>query len=335
MNTINIAVIGAGHLGKNHVRICNSLSGCKLVAVVDNNPAKAEEFGKQYNVPYYTEYPRILDKVSAVSIVTPTSTHYRIAYDCIKRGIHTFVEKPITQTVKEGKELVALAKKYKVILQVGHIERFNPAFTAVSNDIKQPRFIESHRLSPLSFRSIDIDVVRDLMIHDIDIVLSLVNEKHPKVSATGVPVLTKQADIANARLVFPDGCVANLTASRISDKSMRKIRIFSRDTYASIDFLNHSAQVYRKSPDVPSPEKLLKNIDLSAIKDYQSMMRDKFLEVKEPEIKKVDQLETELTSFINSIQNNKRPVVSGEDGLAALIVAEEIIHQIKKSAKIK
>lgn len=333
MSLINIAVIGAGHLGKNHIRICNSLPGCKLVAVVDNNPAKAEEFGKQYNIPYYTDYCKILDKVSAVSVVTPTLTHYKIAYDCIKRGIHTFVEKPITQTVNEGRKLVALAKKHKVILQVGHIERFNPALTTVAEDIKQPRFIESHRLAPLSFRSTDIDVVRDLMIHDIDIVLSLIGNKHPKVSATGVAVLTKQIDIANARLAFPNGCVANLTASRISDKSMRKIRIFSKDTYASIDFLNHSAQVYRKSPNLPSPEKLLKNIDLNAIKDYQSMMREKFLEVKEPEIKKVDQLESELTSFIDSIQNNKGPVVSGEDGLAALTVAEEIIHQIKNSVK--
>ncbi|MBI4835371.1 MAG: Gfo/Idh/MocA family oxidoreductase [Planctomycetes bacterium] len=325
-----LAVIGVGHLGKHHARICRSLAGTRLAAVVDTNPKTAREKGLELNVPYYTDYKKLFGAISATVIATPTITHYKIAKDFITRGIHVFIEKPITTTINQAKSLIKLAKQYRVKLQVGHIERFNPALKAVREDITSPRFIESHRLSPLSFRSLDIDVVRDLMIHDIDIVCSLNNQKPVKIFATGVPVFSRKVDIANARLVFPNGCVANLTASRVSDKSMRKMRIFSKDAYASIDFASKNAQVYRKSPQAPSPKKILQNIDLNAIKDYQSLMLQKFLEIKNPVIEKTDQIESELGAFIGSIQEGRPVVVTGEDGLRALETAELIIKQINK-----
>lgn len=214
-------------------------------------------------------------------------------------------------------------------MQVGHIERFNPALEAVKKYILKPRFIESHRLAPLSFRSLDINVILDLMLHDIDIILSLVGTRPKEIYATGVRVFSERLDIANARLVF-NGCVANLTASRVSDKAMRKMRIFSDNSYVSIDFLNHTARVYRKKSRAPDPAHLAVDFNLTKVKDYRKLMLEKFLEVYEPRIKPMDQLEQELSTFIKCIRKKCRPPVSGEDGFRALQVVHQIINRINK-----
>lgn len=332
MRPIKMAVVGLGHMGKQHVRICHHLKGCNLVGVVDTNAVQARKIGRQYRVPYYLNHQEMLDRVEAVSLATPTISHYPIARDMLSRRIHTFIEKPLAATIDEGKELIGLARRRQALVQVGHIERFNPALEAVREYIQKPRFIESHRLSPLSFRSLDIDVILDLMIHDVDIVLSLLRTKPKEIYATGVNVFSKRLDIANARLVFPGGCVANLTASRVSDKSMRKMRIFSDKSYVSIDFLTRTAKVYRKRPGAPVPERLTSYFKPTEIKDYAKLMLEKFLEVHEPKIKPVDQLEQELASFIQCIRGKCRPLVSGKDGFDTLKVTHQIVNQIRSSA---
>ena len=329
---INVAVIGVGHLGKNHARIFKLLKGLNLVGIVDVDQVRAKQIASEYQTRYYFNHKSLLrdlgSELDAVSIVTPTMAHYRIAKDFIGRGIHTFIEKPITDRVPDAKKLVALARRQKTVLQVGHIERFNPALVAVQPYIRNPRFIECHRLAPFSFRSIDIDVILDLMIHDIDIILSLVKSPLKKIDATGVNIFSTKKDLAHVRLLFKNNCVANITASRVSAKSMRKLRVFSPEAYISVDYLDKTVQVYRKAPDLPAPEKLLSTFDPARIKDFKKMMLRKFLRIEKPKIYAGDQLQQELTSFVTCLRRRQKPVVSGEDGLKALEVAQQIIKQI-------
>lgn len=302
MNKLRVGVVGVGHLGSIHAQIYQEIEKCSLVAVCDIDKTRHNQISGALNAPAYSDYKQLLDKVDAVSICVPTNLHYEIAHDFLKHNIHTLVEKPFTTNLKEADALIKQAKKNKLILQVGHIERFNSAFAATQKLIKEPRFIECHRLSPFPNRSLDVGVVLDIMIHDIDIILGLVPAKIRKIESVGVNVLTPFEDIANARITFKNGCVANLTASRVSDEVMRRIRIFQEDTYISLDYKEAKASIYKKSGSTISKEDL--------------------------PIEKEQPLQKELASFIECVMENKPPLVSGEVARQALAVALEIQNQI-------
>ncbi|MFH0889392.1 MAG: Gfo/Idh/MocA family oxidoreductase [Planctomycetota bacterium] len=326
MSNIKVAVIGVGHLGKNHAKFFSQFKDVTLAGVVDSNTVQSQEIARLYHTKAYTDYKPLLKEIDAVSIATPTSVHYQIAKETISRGIHTFIEKPISTTLSQANKLVSLAQKHKVVLQVGHIERFNPAFVDAKDYIQNPRFIECHRLSSFSFRSVDIDVILDLMIHDVDIVLSIVKSPIKRIDAIGVKVISDKIDLANVRILFESGCVVNLTASRASDKAMRKMRIFTDKNYVSIDFAEKTACVYQKKgtlsslgqkPAFPSPF------------NPKEFMLEKFIQVNNLAISSYDQLEKELLAFIEAIQHTKKPLVSGEDGRNALAVCHRILTRLQ------
>jgi len=300
-------VVGVGHLGSIHAQIYKKLQNCSLVGVCDADEARAKQVSDDLGILGFTDYRQLLDKVEALSIAVPTRLHYQIAEEFLRHNIHVLVEKPFTATLKEADSLIKTAQKNKLILQVGHIERFNSAFSATKEIIRNPRFIECHRLSPFPQRSLDIGAVLDLMIHDIDIILGLVNAPLKKIEAVGVSVLTKFEDIANARITFGDGCVANLTASRVSDEWLRKIRIFQKDTYISLDYREAKACVYRKKGSKITKEDL--------------------------PIEKEQPLKKELESFLDCILQNKEPLVCGRVAREALAVALKIQSQIWRKNK--
>lgn len=291
-----------GHLGSIHAKIYKEIPNCELVGVCDTNPQQLNRISTDLGVTGYNDYKELFGKVDAVSIAVPTVLHHQVATEFLKAGIHTLVEKPFTLTLKEADGLIKSADRNKLILQVGHIERFNSAFAATLKIIKLPKFIECHRLSTFPNRSLDVGAVLDIMIHDIDIVLGLVNSPLKRIDSVGINVLTKFEDIANARLTFKNGCVANLTASRVSDETMRKIRIFQEDTYISLDYKNAQACVYRK-------------IGLEITKE------DLPIEKEQP-------LQKELESFIACVTNRTAPLVSGAVARGALEVALKIQKQI-------
>lgn len=304
MQNLKCAVIGTGYLGKFHAEKYATLPECELVAVIDINPQTAQTIAEQHGAQALTDYSALLGKVDAVSIVVPTTLHYQVAKDFLNAGSHVLIEKPITTTVEQADELIAIAKEKNLILQVGHLERFNPAVLALDKDEK-PLFIESHRLSPFNPRANDVSVVLDLMIHDIDIILALVDSKVVKIDASGTPVLTKGTDIANARLTFENGCVANVTASRISMKLERKMRLFRPSSYASVDFQNRILQKYRTGekemfPNVPE------------------------ILSEEATFETSDALMAEIQQFVECIQTGKQPLVTGEAARLALATAIEI-----------
>jgi predicted dehydrogenase len=307
MSDVKVAVIGVGHLGSIHAKIYKEIPNCFLAAVCDTDKSRLDEVSQSLNVPGYMDYRELFGKVDAVSVATPTKSHFHIAADFLRHNIHALVEKPFTPTLKEADNLIKIARKNKLILQVGHIERFNSAFSATQKLIKEPKFIESHRLSPFPNRSLDVGVVLDLMIHDIDIVLGLVNSPIKKVESVGVQVLTQMEDIANARLTFKNGCIANLTASRVSDEWMRKIRIFQQDTYISLDYKEAKASVYKKLGPQITKEDL--------------------------PIEKEQPLQKELQSFIDCVISHKEPLVSGPVARQALKIALEIQKQIWKKKR--
>jgi predicted dehydrogenase len=302
MHKLRVAVVGVGHLGSLHARLYKEIENCSLVAVCDTDKTRLNEVSGALNVGGYSNYQGLFDKVEAVSIAVPTKLHHKIALEFLKHNIHTLVEKPFTTALEEADSLIKIARENNLILQVGHIERFNSAFSATLKLIKKPKFIECHRLSPFPHRSLDVGAVLDIMIHDIDIVLGLVSSKIKKIEAVGVNVLTPFEDIANARIAFQNGCVANLTASRVSEEWMRKIRIFQEDTYISLDYKDAKASVYKKSG-----LKITK-VDLP--------------------IEKEQPLQKELQSFLDCVINHKEPLVSGQVARDALAVALEIQNQI-------
>ena len=305
MPQIRIGVVGTGYLGSLHAKIYKQIENCSLVAICDTDKTRLGQISSALNVAGYTDYRELLDKVDAVSIATPTKLHYPIAYDFLKAKVHSLIEKPFTTNLKEADALIKKAKINKLILQIGHIERFNSAFSATQKIIKNPKFIECHRLSPFPNRSLDVGVVLDIMIHDIDIVLGLVPSQIKKIESIGVNVLTPFEDIANARLTFKNGCVANLTASRVSDEIMRKIRIFQPDTYISLDYKEAQACVYKKEGS-------------------RIIKEDLPIEKEQP-------LQKELESFLRCIIEHKEPLVSGPVAREALRVALEIQNQIWQS----
>ncbi|MBI5806749.1 Gfo/Idh/MocA family oxidoreductase [candidate division TA06 bacterium] len=313
MAKLKIGVIGVGSLGQHHARVCAELTNAELAGVADLNETRGREIAGRHQVPFFADHRELLKQVDAVSIVVPTTMHHQVARDSLEAGKHVLVEKPITATVEQAEELLKLAGSNNLKLQVGHIERFNPALLAASPHIHDPKFIECLRISPFGGRNTDVPVVLDLMIHDIDIVLSLVNSELERVSAIGCSLVSGREDIANARLEFKNGCVANLTASRISGKKERKMRFFQKDSYVAVDFLNHGVRVHKLKGDP------------GGVSDLSQVM-----ELIEPEIDQVEQLKAELGSFADCIINDTIPLVSGRDGLRALQVAEEIMEEIEK-----
>jgi len=302
MSKLKVTVVGVGHLGSIHAKIYRDIPDCELIGVCDIDKARLDEVAASLGVPAYLDYRELFSKVNAVSVAVPTKFHQQVAFDFLRHGVHTLVEKPFTLNLKEADSLIREAAKMKLILQVGHIERFNSAFSATRKLINHPKFIECHRLSTFPNRSLDVGAVLDIMIHDIDIVLGLVPSKINKIEAVGVNVLTQFEDIANSRITFKNGCVANLTASRVSDEVMRKIRIFQEDTYISLDYKDARASVYKKTG------KQISKVDLP--------------------IEKEQPLQKELLSFVECVSKNQEPLVSGKTAREALAVALEIQKKI-------
>ncbi|MCX7918831.1 MAG: Gfo/Idh/MocA family oxidoreductase [bacterium] len=315
MKKIKVAVIGVGHLGQHHARIYSELPGTELVGVADINLLQATTIANQYKTLAFPNHQELLKQVKfdAASIVVPTSAHYSVTRDLLIAGIHCLVEKPITASLEEATELVRIANREKLILQVGHVERFNVAVRELAKVLRLPRFIESHRLSPFDARVRDVGVVLDLMIHDLDIILAVVKSPVVAIEAVGVPVLTNHEDIANAHIHFANGCIANVTASRVSAEKMRKLRIFQKNAYFSLDYATPELKIYRKVVKHGKPIILLRKVSI---------------EKKEP-------LRLELESFISCVRAGKPPIVSGEHGRDALELALEITRLIHAKPPIK
>lgn len=308
MKKINIGIIGIGHLGSRHLKVCHGLRNKVTIAgICDIKRERTQKLARHYKVTLFTDYKDLLGKVEAVYICTPTVTHFEIAKFFLKNNIHTFVEKPIAISVKEADELITLAKRKKLKLQVGHVERFNAAFQSLKYFAKHPRFIECHRLNHFPNRSLDIGVVMDLMIHDIDIILGLVPFPIKDVEAVGVKVLTPFEDISNARITFKNGCVCNLTASRVSEEVVRKIRIFQKDTYISLNYVKQEAFIFKRHE--------------------QAILKHAL------PIEKEEPLKQELEHFIDCIRDDQKPLVSGVEGKEALKVALEITKKVWKTQK--
>jgi predicted dehydrogenase len=322
---MRIALLGAGHLGKIHLKCIQATPCWELAGFYDPDDRNAESAIAQYGAKRYKSLAKLLAEVDAVDIVTPTTFHYALAAKAIKAGKHTFIEKPVTQTVEEGKKLISLTLKHGVKVQVGHVERFNPAFTALGEMQLNPMFIEGHRLAAFQPRGTEVSVILDLMIHDLDLILHLVKSPVKKVSASGVAVMSNTPDIANARIEFANGCVANLTASRISLKQMRKMRLFQPDHYLSLDFLEKNAQIVRlfatDAPDLPDTENLM---------EFDTQAGKKWLQLSMPDTAPVNAIQRELETFHDAIVTNKPPVVTLEDGFNALKLAHQILKEIDK-----
>ena len=322
---LKIGLLGAGHLGKIHLK-CIQLAAetYELAGFYDPDDDAARQAEEQSGARRWARLDELLDAVDVVDIVTPTTTHFEVASRAIKKGKHIFIEKPLANTLGEAGRLLELCREYGVKAQVGHVERFNPALLALNNMPLAPMFIEAHRLAVFNPRGTDVSVILDLMIHDLDIVLSLVRSKVKFVSASGVPVVSDTADICNARIEFENGCVANLTASRISLKQMRKLRLFQKDAYISLDFLDKEAQVVRlfdKESDSPSTDNLL---------ELETPHGKKYIHLSMPQIEPANAIKMELEAFAESILQDKRPVVSIEDGYAALELAHQIIDEMEQ-----
>jgi predicted dehydrogenase len=311
MSKLKVGVIGVGSLGQHHARVYSEIKDVELIGVADSDPQRTEEIAAKNKTKAFADYRELLKATQAVSVVVPTSLHHEVAKEAINAGNHLLLEKPITSKIEEAEELVKLAEEKAVKLQVGHIERFNPAIRAAAEHISDPKFIECTRIAPFVSRGTDVPVVLDLMIHDIDIILSFVRSPLKNVSAIGFNLVSEKEDIANARLEFANGCVANVTASRISAKKERKIRFFQRNAYINVDYMKPEARVYKLKGN---PKGML---DLAKMVDYQELKIDK-----------VEPLKAELSDFVNCVLKDSQPLVTGQDGLMALKVAEEILAGI-------
>lgn len=319
---LKVGVLGAGHLGKIHLRLLNQSDKYKLVGFYDPDEINAKKVAAEFGYSYFENINNLIDAVDVVDIVTPTLSHFDCAKKAIEKGRHIFIEKPITNTLEEAEELLQLSEKHAVKGQVGHVERFNPAFLAVKDKIENPMFIETHRLAEFNPRGTDVPVVLDLMIHDIDAILSVVPSEVEKINASGVSVISKSPDIANARIEFKNGCVANLTSSRISLKNMRKSRFFQRDAYISVDFLEKKVEVVKMkdAPENPGDfDMILQNAEGEKKQIY----------FENPEIDVNNAILDELETFADAINNNTTPIVSLEQGTNALRVALQIIDSFK------
>ena len=320
---LKIGVLGAGHLGKIHLRLLQQSEKFELVGFYDENHTNGAKIAAEFGYKQFDTIAKLIHAVDVIDIVTPTLSHYKCAKVSIKSGKHVFIEKPISNTVGEAEEMISLAKEFKVKGQVGHVERFNPAFIATKNLIENPMFIETHRLAEFNPRGTDVPVVLDLMIHDIDAILSVVKSDVTAIHASGVSVISDSPDIANARIEFKNGCVANLTASRISLKNMRKSRFFQKDAYISVDFLEKKCEVVKMkdAPQVPGDFDMI-------LQNAEGVKKQIYFE--NPDVALNNAILDELESFADAINNNDRPVVNLEDGTAALRVAYQIIDAMKR-----
>jgi predicted dehydrogenase len=321
---IKIGVVGVGHLGSLHAKMLSEIQEVEFKGVFDINGEKARSIATEFGVKPYQTYSDLLGDVDAVSIATPTSTHCEVASTALVRKVHAFIEKPLTETVEEADRLVQLAIENGLKVQVGHIERFNPALLALEKYNLDPMFVESHRLAQFNPRGSDVAVVLDLMIHDIDIILTLVRSPVESIDANGVAVVSESVDIANARIKFKNGCVANVTASRISQRKMRKMRLFQRNAYISIDFSEGTAEVFRlvdAADSFGNATMLLGQIDAG--------MQKRNIVYEQPEIKPVNALKYELEHFVRAVRTGEQPIITAEDGRRALQVAQQIMARIQ------
>lgn len=307
MSRIKVGVVGVGHLGAIHTRIYSQLPEAELIGVYDTDPARAQEVAQAHKTKAFPTLRGLLAQVQAVSIAVPTMAHHKIARICLQAGAHVLVEKPLTRTLPQANSLLKIARGHRRVLQVGHVERFNSAFQGIAQILKNPKFIECHRLGPFTRRGTDVGVVLDLMIHDIDIILWLIKSPVKKIEAVGVSILSGSEDIANARITFASGTVANLTASRVTPETLRKIRLFQDDTYISVDYAAQAAKVFQKQGEAITQQDLP-------------------IEREEP-------LKRELSAFLTAVREEAKPVVSGDDGREALRVALQITRQIHRNMK--
>lgn len=315
---LRVGVLGAGHLGKIHLRLLQQSEKYELVGFYDPNLENADKVAQEFGYKKFDSISQLIEQVDVVDIVTPTLSHYQCAKQAILAGKHIFLEKPIANTLEEAEEIITLSKQYGIKGQVGHVERFNPAFKAVKDKINNPMFIETHRLAEFNPRGTDVPVVLDLMIHDIDAILSVVQSEVIQINASGVAVISDSPDIANARLLFKNGCVANITASRISMKNMRKSRFFQRDAYISVDYLEKAVEVVRmkNAPEVPGDYDMI-------LQNAEGVRKQIYFEI--PEVVPNNAILEELETFADAITQNTTPVVTLEDGTKALKVAYQII----------
>ncbi len=321
---LKIGVLGAGHLGKIHIRLIKELSSqFELVGFFDPSDANAQAVIEQFEIKRFFSMEELIDAVDCVDIVTPTIAHYECASLALRKTKHVFIEKPVTETIEEAKSLMLLAEEAGVKVQVGHVERFNPAFIAAKEYLDRPMFIETHRLAQFNPRGTDVPVVLDLMIHDLDSILSVVKSGVKRVSASGVAVVSDTPDITNARIEFDNGCVANLTASRISLKNMRKSRFFQKDAYISVDYLEKELEVVQMEEIQGDPGPFDLIFDMGNDKPVKRILLDK------PTIEETNAIREEIKTFGESIFNNTTPIVTLEDGFRALDVAHQILDKIK------
>ncbi len=320
---LKIGVFGVGHLGKFHLNNWKEINNIELVGFYDPNDTAAQEVSEKYQLPRFLDPERLMDACDAVDIIAPTNFHFNLCEKAIKKGKHVFVEKPLANTMEEARMLVKLVKESNVKMQVGHVERFNPAYLATQGLDLNPMFIEVHRLAQFNPRGTEVSVILDLMIHDIDIILSLVKSEVKNISASGVAVMTDTPDIANIRIEFNNGCVANLTSSRISMKKMRKIRVFQKDAYIGIDFLNKKTEIIKlKTPR-----------DLDAFSfDLDTPHGKRSIAVINPVIPEVNAIKMELEKFRDAIVNNTPTIVSEVDGYRAMDIAHQILNKIKNAS---
>jgi predicted dehydrogenase len=316
---LKVGVIGAGHLGKFHLNNWAVIDGVELIGFSDTDDANADQVSKKYKLPRFVDVEKLIDACDALDIVAPTSIHFELCELAIKKGKHVFVEKPLANTMEEAKTLVKLAKEANIKFQVGHVERFNPAFLALKDQVLQPMFIEVHRLSQFNPRGTDVSVILDLMIHDIDIILSIVKSNVNYISANGVAVMSDTPDIANVRIEFDNGCVANLTSSRISMKKMRKMRLFQKDAYIGIDFLEKKTEIIRLNTPGDS------NVFTF---DIDTKNGKKTIAIANPPVMEVNAIKMELEEFRDAITNNTETPVSVVDGFRAMEVAHQILEKI-------
>ncbi|HLT65173.1 MAG TPA: Gfo/Idh/MocA family oxidoreductase [Flavobacterium sp.] len=320
---LKIGVLGAGHLGKIHLRLLNQSPKYKLVGFYDPYQENAKKVAQEFGYHSFDSIEELIQNVDVVDIVTPTLSHYDCAIQAIQAGKHIFLEKPIANTVEEAEHIIELANKYSVKGQVGHVERFNPAFTAVKDKINQPMFIETHRLAEFNPRGTDVPVVLDLMIHDIDAILSVVKSPVKSIHATGTNVISDSPDIANARIEFENGCVANVTSSRISMKNMRKARFFQKDAYISVDYLDKICEVVKMkdAPETPGDFDLI-------LQNAEGVRKQIYFD--NPQVHSNNAILDELEAFADAINQNTKPIVTLEDGTEALRIAYRIIDCFKK-----
>ena len=320
---LKVGVFGVGHLGKFHLNNWKEIEGVKIVGFFDPNNDNAREVIEKYGIKRFMDEDKLIDACDAIDVITPTTLHYDICMKAVRKGKHVFVEKPITHTLQEGKDLVNMVREANVKLQVGHVERFNPAYLAIKDLHLNPMFIEVHRLEQFNPRGTEVSVILDLMIHDIDIILSLVKSDVKNIAASGVAVMTDTPDIANVRIEFNNGCVANLTSSRISMKKMRKIRLFQKDAYIGIDFLEKKTEIIKLKQ--PEDEKAFSF-------DIETPNGKKTIAIATPSIEPLNAIKLELTSFVDAIVNNKPTQVNEIDGYLAMEVAHQILDKINNTS---